>query len=270
MKAFRVIALLGLGLSVSACAAVDVPTRNAPFEALPPVMSSVEAPSGMRAVSTLPDFAARQDTAFDAMTPAPLATPVAVATAAPMVQQTAPIATPAPALTPSPYRVNALTVHVPQSLKVSEANSYFPGGDIVWREDPLGNRHAQVQTIVQNAMLRGAAQVTGQRPVNLEITVLRFHALTEKARYAAGGVHNILFDLTVRDATTGELVRPTKRIKADLEALGGKPAIMAERRGITQKVRITGHLAEVLRQELSSPNGYVARKMGIMSIFSKS
>lgn len=269
MKTVRVIALLGLGLSVSACAAVDVPTRNAPFETLPPVMSSVQAPDGMRAVSTIPDFAARQETAFNAVNSAPLSAPAPVATTAP-VATAAPVATSGPALTPSPYRVNTVSVHVPPSLEVSEANSYFPGGDIVWREDPLGNRHAQVQAIVQNAMLRGATQITGPRAVNLEVIVRRFHALSEKARYAAGGVHNITLELTVRDAATGAVLRPTKTIRADLEALGGKPAIMAERRGVTQKVRITGHLAEVLRQELSSPNGYVARKLGIMSIFAKS
>lgn len=255
MKTLRMIAFLGLGLSVSACAAVDVPTRNAPFETLPPLMSTVQAPAGMeRAPGYIgdPDYTARQEVTYEP--------PAAVATVAPVPAQT---------IAASGYRINAVTVVVPQTLKVSEANSFFPGGDIVWREDPVGNRYAQVQTIVQNAMLRGAAQIDGSREVNIEVTVRRFHALTEKARAAAGGVHNIIFDLTVRDAKTGELVRPTKTIKADLEALGGRAAIMAERRGNTQKVRITGHLAEVLRQELTNPNGYAAKSMGIMSIFSK-
>ncbi len=38
-------------------------------------------------------------------------------------------------------RVGEINVLVPQSLKVSERNSYYPGGDIVWRGDAIGNRH---------------------------------------------------------------------------------------------------------------------------------
>lgn len=274
MKTLRMIALFGLGLSVSACAAVDVPTRNAPFENLPPLMSSVQAPSGMEQAPGyvgVPDFTAKQDVSF--------AEPAPVAPVAPMpVRAAAPVVAPAPAaasatlrsgVTASAYHVNTVTVIVPQTLEVSEKNSFFPGGDIVWREDPIGNRHAQVQAIVQDAMLRGASQFDGARVVNIEVTVRRFHALSEKARAAAGGVHNIVLDLSIRDAATGELVRPTKTIKADLEALGGKAAAMAEARGHTQKVRITGHLAEVLRQEMTNPDGYAEKKMGIMSIFSK-
>ena len=41
----------------------------------------------------------------------------------------------------SPVTVKAIRVEVPRTLSVSEANSYYPSGDIVWREDPLGDRH---------------------------------------------------------------------------------------------------------------------------------
>ena len=50
------------------------------------------------------------------------------------------------------WQVTEITVIVPETLSVSEANSIKPRADIVWREDPLGNRHAQVQAVVQEAM----------------------------------------------------------------------------------------------------------------------
>jgi hypothetical protein len=51
---------------------------------------------------------------------------------------------------------------------------------------------------------------------------------------------------------------------ADLDAFGGQQAINAEARGQTQKVRITDHLAEVIRQELSNPEGFTNPKLGMI------
>jgi len=47
MKTAKTILVLGLGLMVSACASVDVPTRNTPFEQLP--NSAVMTPTGYEA-----------------------------------------------------------------------------------------------------------------------------------------------------------------------------------------------------------------------------
>ena len=88
--------------------------------------------------------------------------------------------------------VSQINVRVPTSLKVSEANRYYPNGDIVWREDPMGNRHAQVAKIVHDAMTVGTQSFTGPVPVILDIELVRFHALSEKARYTVGGVHNVI------------------------------------------------------------------------------
>ena len=52
---------------------------------------------------------------------------------------------------------------------------------------------------------------------------------------------------------TGEAYTDPRLIKANLKAFGGARAINAERNGITQKVRITNHLAEVIRAELNNP-----------------
>jgi len=161
-------------------------------------------------------------------------------------------------------RVEGVTIRVPRSLTVSEANRYLPKSDIVWREDPIGDRHAQVATIFDTAMRKGAETVQGTTPVALDVKVLRFHALTEKARYTTGGVHNINFELSLRDPATGALLGEPRMVRADLDAFGGQQALQAEARGLTQKVRITNHLAEVIRQELTTETGFENPNLGFI------
>ena len=176
-------------------------------------------------------------------------------TAAAGVEQAAPLTN---------LSVENVTVRVPRALSVSEANRYLPSSDIVWREDPIGDRHAQVATIFHAAMTKGTEQLEGPRAVDLDIEVARFHALTEKARYTTGGVHNINFVLTLRDAKTGAILGEPRQVRADLDAFGGQQALRAEARGLTQKVRITNHLAEVIRQELTTVEGYQNPKLGFI------
>lgn len=173
-------------------------------------------------------------------------------------------ATAAPSL-----RISEINVAVPESLKVSEANRYYPSGDIVWRGDPIGNRHAQVKAIFETALQQSAQNVAGDVPVLLDVEVLRFHALTEKARYTVGGVHSITFRLTVRDPRTGMPMAQPQIVEADLDGFGGQQAIEADRRGETQKARITAHLAEVFRQEMIKPGGYENAKLGMFQTLNK-
>jgi len=156
-----------------------------------------------------------------------------------------------------------VNVTVPETLTVSEANRFLPRGDIVWREDPIGNRYQQVKTIMTDALTQGVAGFDGERAVALDVVVTKFHALTEKARYTVGGVHAIQFHLTIRDAVSGEMIS-TRHIKADFDGLGGKAARAAEARGITQKVRINQHLSHVIQQELGKPGGYAERDTGFI------
>jgi uncharacterized protein DUF6778 len=249
MKPIRLIAVLALGLGVSACATIDTPTRNSSFE-------------------QIPGNAVPLDNNF-ADSGAPVQVPTSVNAAV-----VASVATGADALAivpgQSPVSVNTVTVTVPRSLKVSEANRYLPPGDIVWRGDPIGDRYAQVRTIFETAMLQGVEPMNGPVKVDLEIVVKRFHALTEKARYTVGGLHSITFDLAVRNPETGELLLPVRTIRADLDAFGGRQAILADARGDTQKVRITNHLAEVIRQELTNPEGYRNANLGFYQLLNNS
>ncbi len=162
----------------------------------------------------------------------------------------------------SQYTVTDVKVHVGSDLVVSERNSYYPGVDIVWRGDPPGNRYQQVKAIFEDAFSQGTDDLQGARQVELHVDVRRFHALTEKARFTVGGVHAITFAVLKRDSETGEAVGEVKVIRADLKAYGGQTALVAMRLGQTQKVRITDHLASVIRTELTSQDGYENERLG--------
>lgn len=151
------------------------------------------------------------------------------------------------------FKVMDVRVTVPKTLKVSEANVFYPFADIVWRGDPYGDRYQQVKAIFENGMGRGTAKLTKGRRVFVDITVRQFHALTEKTRSTIGGSHSIKFDITVVDAKTGKVVVPTRQVSAELVGFGGRRAIEADRVGQTQKVRITDYLAKVIQRELTVP-----------------
>ncbi len=148
------------------------------------------------------------------------------------------------------FNVRDVRVSVPDTLSVSEANIYLPSADIVWREDFYGDRHDQVAVIFKTGMTHGVKDLNGAQAIYVDIEVKRFHSLTERARYTVGGIHSIKFILTLRDAKTGALIADPRLIKADLKAYGGKRAVAAEHRGLTQKARIMAHLAEVIKREI--------------------
>ncbi|MGR3344325.1 MAG: DUF6778 family protein, partial [Paracoccaceae bacterium] len=50
---------------------------------------------------------------------------------------------------------------VPETLRVSERNSYKPIADIVWCEDPFGDRHDQVKAIFEEGITRAVASFSG-------------------------------------------------------------------------------------------------------------
>jgi hypothetical protein len=162
-------------------------------------------------------------------------------------------------------RVVDTKITVPTDLQVSEANTYYPLGDIVWRGEAYGDRHAQLGAILTESMALAQKGHVGSQPAVVDITLRRFHSMTEKTRYTVGGVHSIRFELTLRDPATGLALMPTRTIRADLKGYGGDRALAAERAGLTQKVRVTHHLANVLRAELSQP-GSMGGKRGVTQL----
>lgn len=165
-----------------------------------------------------------------------------------MTRPAASVAAPMPAV-----RVVDFRIDVPRSLTASEANLYYPLGDIVWRGDAPGDRHVQVAAIFEAAMRDAVPTAKGEVPVVADITLVRFHAVTEKAEFTVGGVHSIRFMLTLTDPATGAVIAGPRLIEANLRAYGGARAIEAERLGLGQKTRITRHLANVIATELARP-----------------
>lgn len=150
--------------------------------------------------------------------------------------------------------VRSFKVTVPETLTVNEANLYYPVADIVWRGEAFGNRHEQVGEMLRESLQSAVrAHQPGKNPVTVELILGRFHSLSQKTRYSIGGVHSIRFDLVVRDAATGIMIGAPRTVTADLRGYGGNTALEAERHGLTQRVRITRHLANVLAGELAEP-----------------
>jgi hypothetical protein len=120
-------------------------------------------------------------------------------------------------LTPA-YDAVAMRVTVPEALAVSERDGIYPTTDIVWRGDPLGDRHDQVQALFAEA---GAAAISATRPgapALVEITLERFHGVTEQTRALVGGVYNVAFVMTLTDPETGAVLADPRRVTANLAA----------------------------------------------------
>ena len=211
--------LFGLAaLSVTACGPFDAVTRSAPYETTMPI--AVMEPIATESFDVSPEIVTR------AVADIP---PVSMA---------------------ADFNVVDIRVDVPDTLRVSEANSLIPLGDIVWQGDLPGNRYQQVQTILQDAVSKGVENANGGRDVVLHLTVTRFHSLSHRARYSIGGNHSIFFDLAIIDAMTGQQIGETENINASLDAFGGAAAIQAELAGLTQKVRIIDHVSRVISSKL--------------------
>ena len=148
------------------------------------------------------------------------------------------------------YRLGGFSFTAPSNLIVSERESYYPTADIVWRGDPLGPRARQIERMFDDAYWRNASLLNGTTPVRMDVTLVRFHGVTNRTRYSVGGVYNIVFDMTIRHASTGEVLEPTRRVAGNLSAPGGEEAVRLEEEGQTEKVRVTDYLTQLLRAQL--------------------
>ena len=157
--------------------------------------------------------------------------------------------TPRPEM-PRSYDLRNLRFDVLPDLVISEDETYYPIADIVWRGDPRGARIPQIASMFQTAFDRNQSVLRGDTPIDLEITLVRFHAVTDLTRLTVGGVYNIIFDMTVRDARDGSIIEPQRRIEGNLDAPGGRRGQLLIEQGLTQRVRVTDFLTVFLRQQL--------------------
>lgn len=152
------------------------------------------------------------------------------------------------------WDVAAIEVNVPQTLTSSEANTIKPRSDIVWREDPIGDRHAQVDALMTAALTPAFEAVNGSVPVIVTLDVTRFHAQTQRVRYSnIPSEQEIEFVMTIRNAETGELLSGPTEVDLTFQALGGDDAVLADAQGITQRVRIEERLSAWVAEEFIGP-----------------
>ena len=150
-------------------------------------------------------------------------------------------------------------------LRVGDVDGVPLGAHKICRGDGLLHLGCPKKRFAKAGLL-GVAGLDGPVPVVLDIQISKFHALTEKARYTTGGRHGIIFDMAVTHAETGALLLPVRSVRADLNAFGGQQALMAIAHGKTQKIRITEHLAAVIRRELTQPEGYENASAGFVQM----
>lgn len=146
------------------------------------------------------------------------------------------------------WKLSNVVASVPASLTVSNSNTLAPNADIVWHGEPFGDRRAQVASIMDEGITRGASELSGSRPVNLTARIIQFHSVTPAAvARSPGAVHNIKYVMQVTDAATGASLTEEQEISADLEAYVGAAAVTAAINGLTQRRRIIDHIDLVTR-----------------------
>jgi hypothetical protein len=153
---------------------------------------------------------------------------------------------------PRSYELVSFNFSAEPGITVSEAAGLYPSADVVWRGDPFGNRITQIESMFREAAQRNFNNMGGSQRVVLDVTLVRFHGVTERTQFSFGGVHNIVFMMAVRDAATGAVIEGPRRVVANLDQPGGQAAVDLENSGQTQRVRVVNHLASVIRSELQN------------------
>lgn len=146
------------------------------------------------------------------------------------------------------WRVAEIDVRVPESLTLAPEGLIIGRGDILWEEDPRGDRRAQVAAVMREGLELGTAGLLGDRPVKLVVELARFHALSYRAEdtLQTSGVHNVDFTATVVDARTGERLAGPSFIEAATPAFSGEEAKRRRAAGETQRSVIRNHLARTI------------------------
>ena len=144
------------------------------------------------------------------------------------------------------WHIDAVNIVVADDLTATEDNGFFPDADIVWHGELPGDRHAQVEAILLEAVTAGSASLTGAQHVELDVRLIEFHAVTPRAVASAPeAVHNIQIVMQAHDTFTKEIIAGPDLVVAQFEALTGAAAAVAAAEGRGQKQRIINHLTQV-------------------------
>ena len=123
--------------------------------------------------------------------------------------------------------------------------------NFVWDGFNGGNRKKQVAGLFKAAIADVSQRMAGSRDVTMNVVVTRFHALTPGAQTWCCGQHNIVADLEVVDAGTGDVLALGRDVYLGRTALGGIPGLIANAAGRDQVVRVREGIARGIHNWLS-------------------
>lgn len=154
------------------------------------------------------------------------------------------------------WRVTETRVEVPDTLSVAmDGDTWVPETDINWWQEEgktPEDRRAQVGAILREGAEQGLSGLSGSRPVVAELRLLKFHAVTPRARTTCAfgllclGTTPVDFRITLRDPATGEALA-SGLIAARPETVQGSRALTPELSGATDRGRIVAEIAAKIR-----------------------
>lgn len=127
----------------------------------------------------------------------------------------------------------------PDISRTADGNTYSSNFVFNAFNTEAGNRKKLVVALFKQSMQElGDVAMTGQRAVDMDVTVTYFHAITEYSRAWCCGAHKIYANIQVKDAQSGEVLATGENLALGRVALGGTVAWFAEAAGRDQWTRL--------------------------------
>lgn len=138
----------------------------------------------------------------------------------------------------------------PEVSRTADGDTF--SDNFVWNGLEDGNKKRQVIALFKNAMREvGDGTLMGAQPVNMAVQVNYFHALTDYSRVWCCGEHRIYADLTVTDASSGDVLMAGENVYLGRLALGGVPGLIANAAGRDQYTRVKEGIVKRTREWLA-------------------
>lgn len=148
------------------------------------------------------------------------------------------------------YTVKDVRISVPLNLSVSEANSIKPRADIVWRGDLGFDRHEQLRVLFEEAAAEGAELMQGEVDVIVDLTITKFHGMTQHSRYAYKGDYDIHYTYVVREVGTERVIEGPTEIEVSLVSTP-EASIFMDASGYTERQYVKDYLIPLLTSTLT-------------------
>ena len=140
------------------------------------------------------------------------------------------------------WKIDGETVRFGEGISPTATGTEY-NSNFVWDGYDGGNRKRQVIGLFRTAIGDVAARMGGSQPVQLNVVITTFHALTSPGHTWCCGEHNIVADLEVVDAASGSVLATQQGVYLGRVALGGIPGLVANAAGRDEIVRVREGIA---------------------------